>query len=59
MQECSNSGALAMELLQSCTKLSIWADFLADFAGASSLTLKLYFSSVNKFSRNSIVTQQR
>ena len=29
VQDCSNSSALAMELLQSCTKPSIWSDTYA------------------------------
>ena len=29
IQNCSNSGALAMELLQSCTKPLIWCYFVA------------------------------
>ena len=32
MQDCSNSSALAMELLQSCTKPSTWDDIIYPFS---------------------------
>ena len=45
VQDCSNSSALAMELLQSCTKLSIcriYVDGLAqDCSNSSALAMEL------------------